>query len=1110
MLLSLLIALPLFYVLGGRSVGALYRSALQRARRDGLTDLDNHRAFQDELARAVGESARYGTSVTLALLDIDDFKFENDRHGHQHGDRLLCELSALLRESRAGDRAFRLGGDEFALLLAHTDEAEADVPLGRIRSEVERRLSGVTTSIGFSAVAPEDREPSTLWGRADAALLEAKRRGGNAIVAAAEVVDSVPVVTIEKVRAVRALIDAGAVDVAFQPIWDLSGTRVLGYEALARPRSSELSGPGEAFEIADSIGRGHELDAVCRRATLRLAGDLPPGALLFLNVSPQSLEHDALAGDSLVLAVRGAGYEPEQVVLEITERTDARKELLIPEAARLRALGFKLALDDVGAGNAGLEMLSALPVDFIKIDRAVVSSAVEDRGARAVMLAIMAFARESGSFVIAEGIESEAMLELARDPHPNGETRTRRRAGRPGLPARPARARARGRAELLDDARDPVGPDRGARAPAHRGGAAGRRRALPRAPAHRPRHGRRAVRPRHALPGRRRRDRLDRAVARDPRGQDRARGARRGRRRRGAGRAAAPGARRRELRVRVDRPPPRCGPRRAGRPGARRARRRDRRDGRLPRHHAAARGRRHGAARARAARPARPPARAEAQPARLAGTLPGMADVAMPRLSDSMEEGTILKWLKSDGDEVKRGEELVEIETDKANMTYEADSDGVLSIVAKEGDTLPVGETIARLGDGSEGGGADEAEDADEEPQAEEDAGDADAGRRRRGRREDAGRRRRRARRSPPPRTTTRTRSPPATASPPRPPSPRRPRRRSPRANGDGDGRVKASPVAKRMAREMGVELGRARGQRPGRPDREGRRRGRRRRAAARRPPRRRRPREEERQAPAAEEKKKDVPPPVTAGEKDGKSGRGDVTHQDLTRLQQTVARRMAESKATAPDFVINVEVDMEEAVEFRKQLKAAAGDDPAPSFNDFVIKASALALRDFPRANGAYRDGKFELYSRVNVGVAVAGQDALVVPTVFDADTKSLGTDRPRVTRGRRAGPRRRGHPARALERHVHRLEPRHVRHQALRRRHQPAAGRDPRGRRARAAAGRARRRGDRALDHGAHALLRPPHPLRRRRRGVPRQDPRVPRAAAPSLALSKPPWRR
>src|ERR1700710_2919981 len=101
-----------------------------------------------------------------------------------------------------------------------------------------------------------------------------------------------------------------------------------------------------------------------------------------------------------------------------------------------------------------------------------------------------------------------------------------------------------------------------------------------------------------------------------------------------------------------------------------------------------------------------------------------MADVAMPRLSDSMEEGTILKWLKSDGDEVKRGEELVEIETDKANMTYESDSDGVLSIVAKEGDTLPVGGTIGRLGDGSESD-ADEAGE-DEEPAAEEEQPDAE------------------------------------------------------------------------------------------------------------------------------------------------------------------------------------------------------------------------------------------------------------------------------------------------------------------------------------------------------------------------------------------------
>src|SRR3954452_7634621 len=96
-----------------------------------------------------------------------------------------------------------------------------------------------------------------------------------------------------------------------------------------------------------------------------------------------------------------------------------------------------------------------------------------------------------------------------------------------------------------------------------------------------------------------------------------------------------------------------------------------------------------------------------------------MGDVAMPRLSDSMEEGTILKWLKSDGDEVSKGEELVEIETDKANMTYEADESGTLETVAKEGDTLPVGETICRIG---EGGGSSDGDEADEgeEPEADE------------------------------------------------------------------------------------------------------------------------------------------------------------------------------------------------------------------------------------------------------------------------------------------------------------------------------------------------------------------------------------------------------
>jgi len=363
-----------------------------------------------------------------------------------------------------------------------------------------------------------------------------------------------------------------------------------------------------------------------------------------------------------------------------------------------------------------------------------------------------------------------------------------------------------------------------------------------------------------------------------------------------------------------------------------------------------------------------------------------MPDVAMPRLSDSMEEGTILKWLKSDGDEVEQGEELCEIETDKANMTYEADQAGVLKIVAQEGDTLAVGETIATIGEGSGGGSDDEAGDEDEaEPEAEADEepeGDEDE--------------EKEQEEEEPEDEAGDEEDEEAKDEEPEPVEASGDEEEQEAEDGGGNGRVKASPVAKRMARELGLELSDVEGSGPGgrivKADVEAaaERGGTKTEEAADEP--------EEPEEPAAEEEQEEAeekePAPAKATAGDGGTAKGEVTTEDLTRLQQTVARRMAESKATAPEFVMTVEVEMDAAVELRAQIKAAAAEDePVPSFNDLVVKACALALRDFPRANGAYRDGKFELYSRVNVGVAVAGMDALVVPTVFDADRKSLGT---------------------------------------------------------------------------------------------------------------------
>ena len=350
--------------------------------------------------------------------------------------------------------------------------------------------------------------------------------------------------------------------------------------------------------------------------------------------------------------------------------------------------------------------------------------------------------------------------------------------------------------------------------------------------------------------------------------------------------------------------------------------------------------------------------------------------VGMPRLSDSMEEGTVLKWLVKEGGEVKRGEPLVEIETDKANMTYEADTDGVLvKVIAKEGDTLAVGEPIAEIGEAGEAASGDEADGEEAGADGEEagadgsadGGGEASGG----GGDEEEG----------PASQAERGDEGAATAT-------------AAADNGSGEEggsegsganggeRIKASPVAKRMAAELGVELARLEGSGPGgrivKADVE---------SAA------------EDGAPKAEAGAASAEAEAAAPAKRESSGaKGEVEVQELTRLQQTVTRRMAESKATAPDFALTLDVDMTAAVELRKRFKDVA--DPVPSFNDMVVKAAATALREFPKVNGAYRDGRFELYEKVNVGIAVAAEGTLVVPTIFGADSRSLGD----IARGARA----------------------------------------------------------------------------------------------------------
>jgi pyruvate dehydrogenase E2 component (dihydrolipoamide acetyltransferase) len=299
-----------------------------------------------------------------------------------------------------------------------------------------------------------------------------------------------------------------------------------------------------------------------------------------------------------------------------------------------------------------------------------------------------------------------------------------------------------------------------------------------------------------------------------------------------------------------------------------------------------------------------------------------MTDVLMPRLSDSMEEGTIVHWLVEDGHMVTAGEEIAEIETDKATMPYEADVDGEIRIAAAEGTTLPVGAVIATIGT---------AESAKQPPPGET------------------------APFFPTAKIPSATTAAAETPAPPRIEQTSALRRREPNA----------SPVARRMAAELGVELQTVVGSGPG-----------------------------GRIVKVDIETAASEGPTLTSPATDGDRARSDASPASpvaLSRTQALIARRMAESHTNTPAFSVTMTVDMSKAVALRSELKSHYGSQPAPSMNDLVIRACALALREHPRVNASFDEEYFLLHPQVNVGLAVATDDALIVPTIKEADKLTL-----------------------------------------------------------------------------------------------------------------------
>ncbi|MEO8470514.1 MAG: bifunctional diguanylate cyclase/phosphodiesterase [Chloroflexota bacterium] len=439
-LLALACLLAAFVVLMGRRILApavaleeqratfqkLYLSAREAALQDHLTGLGNHRAFQESLGRMVERSRRHGHRFAVVMLDIDEFKRVNDTRGHAIGDDLLIEVGSLIRAAiRASDAGFRVGGDEFALILSETDAEGAAITARRIlgRGLEDRAIGDYRGPISFSAgvtACPEFGATRVeLTGQADAALYRGKRAGRTAVSIYDPAQDRGHLdetMRSELSASISAVVESGSLTPVYQPIVHLETGRILGYEGLVRvDAASGFPHTGALFDAAEVAGRVLELDRAALDVVLRGAKEVPPLTLLSVNVSPRSFEAPEFSAAAFLAILRRHGVAPERILLELTERDVIRDPDRLRAAIHaLQDAGIRVAADDVGAGNAGLRLLSQFRFDVVKIDLSLVQGGAGEVQTLSVLSTLVDLARRWGALTIAEGVETPEQLQMIR------------------------------------------------------------------------------------------------------------------------------------------------------------------------------------------------------------------------------------------------------------------------------------------------------------------------------------------------------------------------------------------------------------------------------------------------------------------------------------------------------------------------------------------------------------------------------------------------------------------------------------------------------------------------------------------------------------------------
>ncbi|HEY7629559.1 MAG TPA: EAL domain-containing protein [Thermoleophilaceae bacterium] len=376
-----------------------------------LADVADNQQFLESLGVEINRAQRDKSPVSLVLVDIDGFGSINDAHGRSFGDEVAQRVTDALRGMlRATDVLVRLGGDDFALILPGADGTLATSIAERARKAVAQTSTDdrrIACSAGVASYPDDARDGVTLLHLAGGALRWAKASGRGQTRRYDPTKVSVPTGAEERSEIESLLARERPLVPYFQPLVSLSTGQILGFEALSRFPEPPGRGPDAWFAQAARCGLAARLEAAALTAALATP-NRPAGTFLSINVSPSTLVSPEVQA---VLPEDMAGLVVEITEHELIDNIDVLEQ----ELAGLRERGARIAVDDAGAGYAGLTQVMRIQPDVIKLDRSLVMNLHEDPAKAALVDSFVRFARRTGSSVCAEGIETMEELTLLAD-----------------------------------------------------------------------------------------------------------------------------------------------------------------------------------------------------------------------------------------------------------------------------------------------------------------------------------------------------------------------------------------------------------------------------------------------------------------------------------------------------------------------------------------------------------------------------------------------------------------------------------------------------------------------------------------------------------------------